>query len=110
MLAATGCAGGEDPTGNAAVEAGQRVQVEEVEYQELPGGARIVTGSVHNTSEEPIAHAQVQLSLYDGTNTRVGSMIIPLQGIDPGERQPFREAVKSEQDVRSVRARSVLVR
>lgn len=104
-----GCSGGDSPAGNAAQEDTARVKVEEVEYQELPGGARIVTGTVHNASSEPIAHVQIQLSLYDDTNTRVGSMIIPLQGLDPGEHQPFRSAVKSERDVRAVRPRSVLV-
>ncbi|HEX7070051.1 MAG TPA: FxLYD domain-containing protein [Rhodothermales bacterium] len=107
-LLLAGCAGGDQPSEIAANEA-PRVSVEEVQYQELPGGARIVTGEVLNHSDERIAHAQVQLSLYDETNTRVGSMIIAVDDIEPGESERFRSAIRSEEDVRSVKARSVLV-
>lgn len=103
------CAGGDDPAGNATPET-SRVQVEEFEYQQLPGGARIITGSVYNASEEPIAHAQIQVSLYDESNTRVESMIIPLRDIRPGEHEAFREAVRSKQDIRAAKPRSVIVR
>lgn len=83
--------------------------VEDFEYQELPGGARIVTGSLFNPTDEPIANAQIQVSLYDETNTRIGQMIIPVQRIPANGHKEFREAVRSDQDVRSVKPRSVLV-
>lgn len=111
MLVMAGCTGGDDPTGNERIqtELAAKVSVEDVEYQQLPGGARIVTGSLYNPTDRNIANAQIQLSLYDETNTRIGQMIIPVQQIPAGERKEFREPVQSEADVRSVKARSVLV-
>lgn len=107
-LLLAGCTGNDGPSGNAADQAA-RVSVKDFEYQELPGGARIITGSVYNASDESIAHAQVQVSLYDASNMRVGQMIIPVQGIEPGESEYFRAGVKSEFDVRAAKPRSVLV-
>lgn len=107
-LALSACAGSDGPSGNAIADA-PRVSVQDFEYKQLPGGARIITGSVYNPTQESIAHAQIQVSLYDASNTRVGSMIIPVHGIEPGEAEPFREAVKSELDVRAAKPRSVLV-
>ncbi len=98
------CGGAADPQ-----ETAERVRVEDLQYTRLESGARILTGELLNVSDEAIPNAQIQISLFDANNRRVGNMIIPLQNIGPGERKRFREPVKSEEDVHGARVRSVLI-
>lgn len=83
--------------------------VEDLNYRLLPGGVRIITGSVHNPSGGHVQNVQVQVSLFDGSNTRVGSMSILVQDIAAGERVAFREVVNSDFDVQAARVRSIIV-
>lgn len=83
--------------------------VEGLTFQLLPSGARIVSGELFNPSDRAVANAQIQVSLFDGDNTRVGSMSIPVQNVPPGGRVAFRQAVESEADVQAARVRSVIV-
>lgn len=86
-----------------------QLQVEGVEYQQRPGGTRILTGTLFNPSEQRVPSAQIQVTLLDVDNQAIGSMIVPVQDIGPGERKPFREPVDRKLDVRGVRVKSVLV-
>ena len=83
--------------------------VEDLSYQLLPSGARIVTGQLFNPSESEVAGAQIQVSLFDADNARVGSMSIPVQNIPAGGRVAFRQPVQSDVDVKAARVRSVIV-
>lgn len=87
----------------------ENLRVEEVQYREMPGGARIVTGTVFNDGEAELPGAQLQLSLYDGDNQRVGQMIVFVRDLAPGEGTDFREPVRERADVRGVRVKSILV-
>jgi len=87
----------------------RRVSVEDVEYQLLPGGARILTGGVSNISEAQLPIVQIQISLFDEYNRRVDQMMIVVRDIEVGASVRFREAVRSDFDVRGARARSVLI-
>ncbi len=85
------------------------VQVEDVQYTLLPGGARIVTGTLFNPTEDPINNAQIQISLYDVNNVRVSTMSVTIQDVSPGARKSFREPINTDLDVRGASVKSVLV-
>ncbi|MDZ4700190.1 MAG: FxLYD domain-containing protein [Rhodothermales bacterium] len=91
-----------------AVEAAA-VLVENVQYTLLPGGARIVTGTLFNPTEDPINNAQIQISLYDVNNVRVSTMSVTIQDVSPGSRKSFREPINTDLDVRGASVKSVLV-
>ncbi|MFK7843819.1 MAG: FxLYD domain-containing protein [Rhodothermales bacterium] len=85
------------------------VQVEDVKYTLLPGGARIVTGTLFNPSEDPVKGAQIQISLFDRNNIKVSSMNITVKDVPPGERKPFRQPIDTDLDIQGAKVRSVLV-
>ena len=87
-----------------------RVEVEDVVYQKLPSGARIVAGALHNRSDRHIRNAQIQLALYNADNVRVGEINVPVKDVSARQSKRFRASVDDDAaDVRSVRPRSVLV-
>ncbi|MEM6648234.1 MAG: FxLYD domain-containing protein [Bacteroidota bacterium] len=98
-----GCGGGTDAPDEATA-----LDVK-LEYQRLPGGGRILIGTVENQSEKPIRNAQVQVSLFDANNRRVGSMSFTVKNLEPSTPVPFREPVDSDLDVRGARVRNILV-
>lgn len=86
-----------------------QIRVEALEYSLLPTGERIITGALKNETRVPISGAQIQVSLFDRTNRRIGSMSFVVRDIGPGERKAFREPVNEAEDVRGARVRSVIV-
>ncbi|MEZ4702159.1 MAG: FxLYD domain-containing protein [Rhodothermales bacterium] len=100
-----GCGASTDETDAADTQ----VQVEDVRYAKLPGGARIVTGTLYNPTETPIRNAQIQISLYDENNVRVSTMSVTIQDVSPGSRKAFREPVDTDLDIRGASVKSVLV-
>jgi hypothetical protein len=86
-----------------------QLQVEDFQYQMLPGGARIISGKLLNNGETTVSNAQLQVSLFDADNRRVSSMIILVQDVEPGAAKSFREPIDSDLDIRGARVRSVLV-
>ena len=83
--------------------------VEDLSYTRLASGARIVTGQLYNPSDVELAGAQIQVSLFDGNNLRIGSIGIPVQNIPAGGRVSFRQPIDSKLDVQAARVRSVIV-
>ncbi|RMF52075.1 MAG: hypothetical protein D6746_17085 [Bacteroidetes bacterium] len=94
-----------------APEAGPEptVHVADFTFQQLPGDVRVLTGRVVNPTDTPIAHAQLQVSLFDADNRRIGSMIIVVDDIPARGEQAFREVIDSDEDIRGARVRSILV-
>lgn len=86
-----------------------QLQVEDFQYQMLPGGARIISGKVLNNGAATISNAQLQVSLFDADNRRISSMIILVQDLEPGASKSFREPIDSDLDIRGARVRSILV-
>lgn len=86
-----------------------QVKVEDVKYSLLPGGARVVTGTLFNPSDEDVKGAQIQISLFDGNNIKVSTMSVTVQNVAAGERKAFRQPVDSDLDVQGASVRSVLV-
>ncbi len=96
----TGACGGDDTA---------QLRVEDLEYKLLPGGARIVTGTVYNDGDKLITAAQVQISLFDGENRRVDAMYAVVRDLPANGSVSFREAVQSKLDISGARVRSVLL-
>jgi hypothetical protein len=85
------------------------LSVEGLKYQQLPSGARIVSGELYNPSDKVVPNAQLQLSLFDADNIVVSSMVIVVREIPAGERVSFREPVDVSFDIQAARVKSVLV-
>ena len=85
------------------------VNVEDFRYVLLPGGARIVSGKLHNRTAEPIRNAQIQIALYDQDNRFVTTMNVVVRNVGPDEHKPFRQVVDADDSVQGARVRGVLV-
>ena len=96
-------------TDDSVIDDQASIEVEDVKYSLLPGGARIVTGTLYNPTDILVRNAQIQVSLFDENNRRVDGMSITVQDVPPGERKPFRKPVESDMDIRGAKVRSVLV-
>ena len=105
LLFVAACGGGD--AGGPAPES--RVDVEDFQFAQLPGGTRIVMGKLHNLGAEAIRNAQIQISLYDADNRLVTTMSIIVRNVEPGEHKPFREPIDADENVRGARVRSVLL-
>jgi hypothetical protein len=101
LIAFAACSSGPEPA--------DLLHVEEVVYREMPGGARIVTGTLVNDGDAAVPGAQVQLSLFDADNRRVGQMMVVVRDVPPRDSVAFREPVRDREDVRGVRVRNIIV-
>ena len=106
LLLTAACGGNTD---EASTDPEGPVEVLDFRYVMLPGGARIVTGKVHNRTADPIRNAQLQIALYDQDNLLVTTMSVLVRDIGPDENKPFREVVDAGDHVQGARVRSVLV-
>ena len=93
----------------AAEDAEGPVAVMDFRYVQLPGGARVVSGKVHNRTTEPISNAQIQIGLYDPDNRLITTMSVLVRDIAPDHQKPFRQVVDIDDDIQGARVRSVLV-
>lgn len=89
-------------------EAAVQLRVENLEYQLLPDGTRMVSGAVHNDGKARVDAAQIQISLFDENNRRIDGMYAVVRDIPAGGSVEFREPVQSELDVNGARVRSIL--
>ena len=106
LLLTAACGGNTDET---VADPEEAVEVLDFRYVKLPGGARIVTGKLHNRTAEPIRNAQIQIALYDRDNLLVTTMNVLVQDVGPDEYKPFREAVDAGDNVQGARVRGVLL-
>ncbi len=104
LILMLGACGGPAPETDAP-----HVQVEAFTYKLLPGGARVLSGTLYNPTPEPIHHAQIQVSLYDADNRRISTMMIVVDEVAAEGRKRFRKTIDSDLDIRSARVRSILV-
>ena len=98
--AAVGCIGRNDQPS---------LRVADLDYKLLPGGARIVSGTVHNDGADLVRAAQVQISLFDDKNRRVDGMHTVIRDVPPGGSVSFREPVQSEHPVSGARVKSIIL-
>jgi hypothetical protein len=85
------------------------VSIDEFRYVLLPGGARYVTGRIHNPTQRLIRNAQIQVSLFDSDNRRISHMIILVKNVEPGAVKSFREPVEADVDIQGARIRGIMV-
>ena len=95
-------------TGCSGEDAAVQLRVEDLEYQLLPGGGRVVSGTVHNDGKMQVNAAQIQISLFDDKNRRVDGMYAVVRDVPAGGSVTFREPVQSELDINGARVRSIL--
>lgn len=107
-LSLAGC-GPLDDEAEGEVVLDSSVELEEFEYQSLPTGERYLTGSLRNRSERSIRNAQVQVSLFDSSNRRIGTMSFVVKDVDPGGSKRFREPVNAPTEVKGARVREILI-
>ena len=85
------------------------LEVEDLKYSLLPGGARIITGNLYNPTTRNIRNAQIQIFLFDDKNRKVSDMNVTVKDVPAGERKQFREAVDVDLDIRGAKVKRVLV-
>jgi len=85
------------------------VDVQNVEYRQLPGGARILTGDVVNQTDAAVTIVQIEFSLFDADNRKVDTLMMVVRDIEPRGVQSFREPIVSDADVRAARARRAFI-
>ncbi|MBT8401870.1 MAG: FxLYD domain-containing protein [Rhodothermia bacterium] len=85
------------------------LRVEDLDFKLLPGGARFVSGTVHNDGTLPVNAAQVQISLFDDKNRRVDAMHAVIRDVPAGSSVVFREAVQSELAINGARVKSIIL-
>ena len=85
------------------------LRVEDLDFKLLPGGARFVSGTVHNDGNLPVNAAQVQISLFDDKNRRVDAMHAVIRDVPAGGSVKFREAVQSELPINGARVKSIIL-
>ncbi len=105
LLLVAACGGGSEEAAEAVEDP---VEIEDFRYMMIPGGARVVSGKLHNRTAEPI-HGQIQIALYDQDNRFVTTMSVLVRNVGPDERKAFREVVDAADNVRGARVRNVLV-
>jgi hypothetical protein len=91
------------------MEAQSSLTVEGLEYQRLPGGSKVLSGTLVNPTGRHVQNAQVQISLYDELNQGLGSLLIAVNDIAPESEKTFRHTVDRD-DVAGARVRSILAR
>ncbi len=106
MLWMAACGSADDASERAALDS---LRVEDFHYAKLPGGARIITGRLHNPSGAPIKNAQIQISLFDRDNRFIETMHVLVKDVPPVASKPFRQAVDGDAAIQRARVRSVLV-
>ncbi len=106
LLAPSACTPSDEDT---PVRPEPRVEVVELAFSRMPGGARFVSGKLLNTTDRDIQRVQIQVSLFDAVNRRIGSLLVPVQDIGPGQARSFRQFLDTDGDVRAVRVRRVFV-
>lgn len=107
LLLLPACGTPDDAAAPATAQTDYRV--EDFQYALLPGGARVLTGTFYNPTDEALRNAQIQVSLFDRDNQKVSALTILVRDVPAGGRKAFREPVDSDVDVRGARVRSVMV-
>lgn len=88
-------------------DASTTVAIEDVAFQMMPDGARILTGRFINKSEKNIGQAQLQVGLYDEHNRSIGLLHVVVDDIGAKSEKTFRHYV--DDDAEGARVRSVLM-
>ena len=86
-----------------------QINVQNLRYRLLPGGARILTGTVVNDGDDPVSVAQIDVSLFDEDNRRISSMLVVVQNIEARGEKSFRMAVDVDLPIHGARVKSIII-
>lgn len=85
------------------------VRVEGLQYTLEPNGVRLIRGKLHNESDQLLRTVRVQIALFDGQNRRISELTIDVKNVQPGSPKTFREAVRTDIDVRGAKLDRIFV-
>lgn len=74
----------------------QDLSVSGTRFKEGEYGSRSVVGSVKNSGKKTYGYAQVQINLYDGSGTQVGSTMANINNLEPGKSWDFEAPILEE--------------
>jgi hypothetical protein len=94
--------------GCGGAEGSAELEIDDLRLTKLPGGARIISGSVHNRSSDNVSGVLVQISLFDDDNNLLSSMTIGVEEVEAGGDRKFREPVDSDLDVTRARVKKIV--
>ena len=95
--------------GSSESSSASQLSVEDFRYVRLSNGERQVMGTLRNAGASPVRAAQVEVSLFDADNVRIGSMDVTVQDIPANGTKQFEQPIDSDKPIDGARVRSVLV-
>ena len=99
------CNGSDSSSPSAAAQ----LKVEDPALTRLEDGTRLFTAKIYNPTDQSLNRAQVQVTLLDANNRRVGTMAVEVSNIAAQDTTAFRQPVDSREDVSGARVKSVMV-
>jgi hypothetical protein len=96
------CGGGDSSTGG-------QLAIEDFQFTRLENGTRLFTGKVYNPTSESVREAQINVSLLDVENRRVGTAMVRVPDIASQDTTTFRQVFDSDQEVSGARVKSLTV-
>ena len=99
------CNGSDSSSPSAAAQ----LKVEDPALTRLEDGTRLFTAKIYNPTDQSLNRAQVQVTLLDANNRRVGTMAVEVSNIAARDTTAFRQPVDSREDVSGARVKSVMV-
>ena len=99
------CNGSDSSSPSAAAQ----LKVEDPALTRLEDGTRLFTAKIYNPTDQSLDRAQVQVTLLDANNRRVGTMAVEVSNIAARDTTAFRQPVDSREDVSGARVKSVMV-
>ncbi len=86
-----------------------RVRVTHLQLIQRPGGSRYVQGEVYNPGEDAVPYVEIEVSLFDAKNRKVGTLRIDVRNIPPRGKKSFRKVIDSDKPIQGARIRRILV-
>jgi hypothetical protein len=77
----------------ASKSAVQALTATNVAFTKSKSGNRMVTGTLLNTTGKKLSYVQVEINLFDGSGTQVGSTLTNVSNLDPGVSWNFEAVV-----------------
>lgn len=85
------------------------VHVENLTYTLQPNGVRLIKGVLRNDSDQLLRTVRVQIALFDALNRRVAELTIDVKNVEPGTQKNFREAVRTDIEIRGAKLDRIFV-
>ena len=87
---------------------GPPAEVLDFTFKRLPGGAKILSGTLHNPGHRYLRNAVIQISLFNNQNERLETLNITITHVEAGDQKSFREPLQSKEAVTRAKVRRIL--